>query len=1706
MADQAANPFDAFDLDQFGASKAAVVGAQAPPSPTGEPPNPFDRFDLESHLKDQTSTFGAVAHHAAAAVVPLLGSLPAIGEGAAAGMAIAGPPGAFIGGIGAGLLAGTALSTGQDWAIKKLPDSVQKFLGQDEETRRREEAEHPYASMLGGFVPYALAMRPGAFSMRAAGLPDNATSFQKLIANPLTARAFSGLFFGGWEIGQEAIHGESPDWIKGAVATGFGIVFNKQTALGDRLTGFGEHYRASRAAIGKAPDLIDIVKNEPTVAKANDLGVIGEGTTEQTFLGGEERSAVAAEAAHEAARTEQSAIVGPMKDVNEIARRIEPDLFAKYDDLVNRQTEFRRWIDEFNQPPPERFQELNTQRADLQDQLDEHVAGQKGYTGGPEARRLRAQIREVESERQLLSEREVSFKSGEAQETPDLALARKHLMATEIELRDVAPQVRAALMRAAEHAGTETVPPPAVEPAAVEAPAAPPLAPTQIFGEPTALTPAPIKPIAEQKASIAQDVARQLIAAGRPKDEAEASGQIIAARYEARAARLKGLIGTAQELYERESAQIQAGKGVEPIKEGELAQGARAKIRLLEGRRPIITLMKDANASSFIHETGHQFLEEMLRDAEHPNAPADLRDDATTVIDWLGAESADDIKTRHHEKFARGFEQYLREGLAPSPELANVFAKFRAWLMNLYQTIKGLGKPISEDIRSVFDRMLAETPQHTVIAPEYERRPSFADIHEADANLTEPAQAEPAGDRIVAETDRGAAELPIQVQNELRAAEATEPGIAGTAHPAGEAGIRPGAEGEMGKPSAKPAAEPAGGAHGAEPIPIVQRGGEAVSAGGGASRQGIRAGPDVNPLAPTPARTIEPAEPRFTDKAGNIRIENLTSVEDFAQAIRDSAERNENFKAVRGQATMGEMMNLAEAVLIRPSDIDEAQLAKLFGGFADMAPKIWALRKALVDSAEIVSGAMKRVREDASDANAAALGMAMTRHDMMQSTLSRVTAESGRTLGMSFKNLEGWQKTADLDQLMKENTGRTLFQLKMIAKLGANLDTPAKVAKWMRDAQKRSFPGMVLEYWINGLISGIATHTTYMVGNTALIANKVMLETPVAALLGKIRESMGEQGQHVQMGELGAQLRGAVKGLPGAVESTLESLRSGVTTLLPGETARPMMPFSGDNQLVVGKNATNEPVTWGDVKSQTFGLMRGGRDAIIGMGKIIEGVPGAPTVGLAYSPLGNIPNIAVRGVTIPFGDILRVPSRAIAAIHSFFRLLNFSVEKSADAYRTATAEGLSGTAFDSRVADLWTNPSEDRMQKYRHVATEQTLMGQGGKFTQLLSQLTNVEYGGVKWLKFIDPFVHISSNIINQTILQRTPVGLLSPTLRADLAGRVDPVTGKIDYVARDLAQARMLVGSALGMTFVGLASQGLISGSGPKDRNEAAMWRLAGNQAHSVRVGDTWYDMHRLGPLGMLLGISADMYGVAHLVSDGEYLEAASHLQHAITQNVLDESFMRGPASLIEAVEDPDRYGQAYIKNTLASFVPFSVGMAQQARATDPYTRQTRDVVDTMRNKIPGHLDWAFHSALFPKRDIWGEPMPNPDALVKSGLSAIYIRRMSTDPVNLAMIRLGIGPAPLQRKIRNVDLTDDQYDDFTKTAGQMTKMQLNILVGSAQFSQWPPYMQATAVEAIIKHSREAARGVMMMRYPGLAHDATQAKMDSFKAEPEEIK
>lgn len=140
-----------------------------------------------------------------------------------------------------------------------------------------------------------------------------------------------------------------------------------------------------------------------------------------------------------------------------------------------------------------------------------------------------------------------------------------------------------------------------------------------------------------------------------------------------------------------------------------------------------IALLKNADASTFIHEFGHFELETMSRierdlrsvpQSEMTEGERQIVADFQTALDWFGVKDGDawaamtlDEQREHHEKFARGMEAYLFEGTAPSEALRGVFSRVARLLKRIYRSLLNLNVELSDDIRGVFDRLLASDGQ-----------------------------------------------------------------------------------------------------------------------------------------------------------------------------------------------------------------------------------------------------------------------------------------------------------------------------------------------------------------------------------------------------------------------------------------------------------------------------------------------------------------------------------------------------------------------------------------------------------------------------------------------------------------------------------------------------------------------------------------------------------------------------------------------------------------------------------------------------------------------------------------------------------------------------------------------------------------------------------------------------------------------------------
>jgi hypothetical protein len=62
------------------------------------------------------------------------------------------------------------------------------------------------------------------------------------------------------------------------------------------------------------------------------------------------------------------------------------------------------------------------------------------------------------------------------------------------------------------------------------------------------------------------------------------------------------------------------------------------------------------------------------------------------------------------EFFARGFEKYLADGVSPIPSLQKLFDKFKEWLLDIYNGIKGseIDIKLNDKMKSIYDSMITE--------------------------------------------------------------------------------------------------------------------------------------------------------------------------------------------------------------------------------------------------------------------------------------------------------------------------------------------------------------------------------------------------------------------------------------------------------------------------------------------------------------------------------------------------------------------------------------------------------------------------------------------------------------------------------------------------------------------------------------------------------------------------------------------------------------------------------------------------------------------------------------------------------------------------------------------------------------------------------------------------------------------------------------
>lgn len=134
-----------------------------------------------------------------------------------------------------------------------------------------------------------------------------------------------------------------------------------------------------------------------------------------------------------------------------------------------------------------------------------------------------------------------------------------------------------------------------------------------------------------------------------------------------------------------------------------------------------------ANMSTFLHEVGHIFINDMKSLVEAGKGDEQLTIDYQTLIDYAGGPLTAENRTGI-EKIAKAFEAYLRDGKAPSLKLAQAFRRFRSWLTEIYRSLSQLGmEKTDSEVHQVFDRILASEAEISDAQQYYSSKETIVD-------------------------------------------------------------------------------------------------------------------------------------------------------------------------------------------------------------------------------------------------------------------------------------------------------------------------------------------------------------------------------------------------------------------------------------------------------------------------------------------------------------------------------------------------------------------------------------------------------------------------------------------------------------------------------------------------------------------------------------------------------------------------------------------------------------------------------------------------------------------------------------------------------------------------------------------------------------------------------------------------------------------
>jgi hypothetical protein len=470
---------------------------------------------------------------------------------------------------------------------------------------------------------------------------------------------------------------------------------------------------------------------------------------------------------------------------------------------------------------------------------------------------------------------------------------------------------------------------------------------------------------------------------------------------------------------------------------------------------------------------------------------------------------------------------------------------------------------------------------------------------------------------------------------------------------------------------------------------------------------------------------------------------------------------------------------------------------------------------------------------------------------------------------------------------------------------------------------------------------------------------------------------------------------------------------------------------------------------------RAVGILQGTMDAFRAFGAVLL------TGGLEGEEVGSKSEQFRKAIGGVKGEVVRLPFRLLSAEDAFGTVRNERGEAYSEAAAQAYKEGLNPLTreFRERVVSIVQNPTEAMSKAIEDAGKRFTFNTETGPIGQAVQDLVRAGH-----LQMIVPFIRTPGNIAKE-LARMTPLAPLVKEWRDAI---------RKGGAEKDRAMAEVAVGTSIMAVVFMQALNGNITGAGDPDKGKRNIKQAAGEQPYSVKVGDTYYNIQRLQPLGTLVGLAADVAAVWDKMDSEESDKVPKMLAVAFGNAVTNQTFLQGITNLINAMSDPDRFGPSLVRQFAASAVPNIVG--QPTQMYDPVVREVNSVLEAVKGRIPG-----LRQELLPKRDPYGEPIQTKERL--GFMSPVTETKVPDDKVRTEAARLGVSVADTPKKthigrgsgkLGDVKLEPEERDRFAEVGGKLAHEVLVDMVNAPGWDDLPDLVKTRAFRKVFAAAHKA--------------------------------